>query len=323
MSGKVGDNTGRSSGLLKAVSSNEVESLSSDPGSPSNGQIWYNTTSNTFKVYGTVTADTWANGGNVGTTYYAGAGAGIQTSAMSTSGVAGSPNSNRSESYNGTSWSSETASPATQYNSGVGASETTFLMWAGDGTANYDYNGSAWSTNNAAHRNMGVAGQVGTASACINYFNPSPYNTCNTYNGTSWSSLNNTVTASNSGRGAGTAVDDAIGMGGSTDSDHSQTWNGTCWSSANNMGSLHIYGGGFGTGASAAYMTGGINNTSKVTAKFDGTSWAAGTSDTQARNHGNDACGSMTAGLAFGGNTISPSSELTGGSAAVTTITTS
>jgi len=318
MSGKVGDNTGRSSGLLKAVSSNEVESLSSDPGSPSNGQIWYNTTSNTFKVYGTVTADTWANGGNLGTNYYAGAGAGTQTDAMSSNGVGANT---RSESYNGTSWSSETSAPSTQYNSASGDGQTSYIMWAG--TPNYDYNGSAWSTNNAAHRSMGGAGDAGTAADCITFGNPCPFSMTNSWNGTSWSSLNDMVTASNSMRGCGAAVDDCIAMGGSTDSDHSQTWNGTCWSSANNMGTLHIYHGSFGTGSAAAYCTGGINNTSKVTAKFEGTSWAAGTPDTQARNHGNDACGSMSAGLAWGGNTISPSSELTGGSAAVTTITTS
>ena len=50
MSGIVGNNTDRESGLIKPAVG-EVEKRASDPGSPVAGQIWYNTTSNVFKIY--------------------------------------------------------------------------------------------------------------------------------------------------------------------------------------------------------------------------------------------------------------------------------
>ena len=50
MSGIVGNNTNRESGLVKAAVG-EVEKLASDPGSPVEGQIWFNTTSNVFKYF--------------------------------------------------------------------------------------------------------------------------------------------------------------------------------------------------------------------------------------------------------------------------------
>jgi len=50
MSGIVGNNTDRISGLVK-LSVGEVEKLASDPGSPAEGQIWFNTAGNVFKFF--------------------------------------------------------------------------------------------------------------------------------------------------------------------------------------------------------------------------------------------------------------------------------
>jgi len=50
MSGIVGNNTDRESGLIKAAVG-EVEKLAADPGSPVEGQIWFNTESNVFKFF--------------------------------------------------------------------------------------------------------------------------------------------------------------------------------------------------------------------------------------------------------------------------------
>lgn len=50
MSGIVGNNTDRESGLIKAAVG-EVEKLASDPGAPVEGQVWFNTTGNVFKYF--------------------------------------------------------------------------------------------------------------------------------------------------------------------------------------------------------------------------------------------------------------------------------
>ena len=50
MSGIVGNNTDRESGLVKAAVG-EIENLASDPGSPAEGQIWFNTAGNVYKFF--------------------------------------------------------------------------------------------------------------------------------------------------------------------------------------------------------------------------------------------------------------------------------
>jgi hypothetical protein len=79
--------------------------VDTDPANPTEGQIWYNTTSNLLKGYANVVTNAWASGGNLGTARYQ---------------LGWSRNSNSrfrfwwsniyffikaTESYNGTSWS--------------------------------------------------------------------------------------------------------------------------------------------------------------------------------------------------------------------------
>src|SRR6056300_1967661 len=60
-----------------------VSQLASDPPSPTEGQMWYNTTTNTLKQYA-LGAGSWATGGslNTGRQDQAAAGAGTQTAAL-------------------------------------------------------------------------------------------------------------------------------------------------------------------------------------------------------------------------------------------------
>ena len=48
MSGIVGDNFDKESGLIK--SGVGIQKVASDPGSPADGEIWYNTTSGDLKI---------------------------------------------------------------------------------------------------------------------------------------------------------------------------------------------------------------------------------------------------------------------------------
>ena len=50
MSGTVSDNTGIGTGSI-AEAAGGVSIVSSDRGSPTTGQVWYNSTSNTLKYY--------------------------------------------------------------------------------------------------------------------------------------------------------------------------------------------------------------------------------------------------------------------------------
>ena len=92
-----------------------VQNVTSDPTSTdAEGQIWYNTTSGTFKTalggFGV-----WSSGGNMNTARGSLAGAGIQTAAIGFGGEVPPANNptNASESYNGTSWTTLPATLAT------------------------------------------------------------------------------------------------------------------------------------------------------------------------------------------------------------------
>ena len=50
MSGSTADNAGRQSGVIAAASAG-IQILSSDPGSPTTGQVWFNSTTSLLKYY--------------------------------------------------------------------------------------------------------------------------------------------------------------------------------------------------------------------------------------------------------------------------------
>ena len=59
----------------------KVQYLASDPASPQNGQVWFNSTSNLLKV-GISQIGVWASGGNLTTARQYPGGAGTQTSSL-------------------------------------------------------------------------------------------------------------------------------------------------------------------------------------------------------------------------------------------------
>src|SRR6056300_947137 len=84
-----------------------IPSVASDPPSPSQGDVWYNTTSNAFKYVGATTTGSWATGGNLNTAGRYGSGAGTVTAGLvygrspyATPGAVGA----LVESYNGSAW---------------------------------------------------------------------------------------------------------------------------------------------------------------------------------------------------------------------------
>ncbi len=61
--------------------------VSSDPSNPTEGQIWYNTTTNLLKGYANVVTNACASGGALNTAVRQNAGTGTQTAALSFGGV--------------------------------------------------------------------------------------------------------------------------------------------------------------------------------------------------------------------------------------------
>ena len=163
-----------------------IKHVSSDPPSPIEGEIWYNTTSQTLKVAPQIAA--WASGGNVNTARSQHGGAGTQTASLA---FGGNPIVAINESYDGSSWTeSPDLSTARRLVGGCGT-QTSALCSGGiasPGTVNSteEFDGSSWTAGGnytAAAYGIGTGGTQ-TAAFGAGY---APY-TANSaeYDGSSW-----------------------------------------------------------------------------------------------------------------------------------------
>ena len=91
----------------KGIQGFTIQNLSADPSNPIEGQVWYNSTSNVWKVEELTTAGSWATGNNMNTArrLLGSATSGTQTAALAFGGGWPTPViQNVTEEYNGSSW---------------------------------------------------------------------------------------------------------------------------------------------------------------------------------------------------------------------------
>jgi len=168
-----------------------------------------------------------------------------------------------------------------------------------------------WSSGgslNQAKKETGGAGLTPTASIVFGGVQGSPPSlaTTESYNGTSWTEVNDMpqVTSFVAGVGTSTAAVAIAGIGGPSDPPtgaYVQEWNGSSWSTNPNAYPFTAYSlAGAGT-ATAAIISGGPPAQTTVNT-FDGTSFTSGTAmNTGRRGHGS--VGTTTANLVVGGET--------------------
>jgi hypothetical protein len=75
----------------KGIQGFTIQNLSADPSNPIEGQVWYNSTSNVWKVEEATAAGAWASGNSMNTARTNLGGAGIQTAALGFGGQNPSP----------------------------------------------------------------------------------------------------------------------------------------------------------------------------------------------------------------------------------------
>jgi hypothetical protein len=94
----------------KGIQGFTIQNLSADPSNPIEGQVWYNSTSNVWKVEEATTAGAWATGGNMNTARYALAGAGTTNSSFSFWWWVIHLLQDATEEYDGSSWTTNPGS---------------------------------------------------------------------------------------------------------------------------------------------------------------------------------------------------------------------
>jgi hypothetical protein len=263
----------------KEIIGTNVESRSSDPSNPVEGQVWYNSTTGALKGASVTTAGSWATGGTTNTGRRSPGGAGIQTAALEFGGNSnpGSPpysvNISNTEKYNGTTWTE-----VADLNTG---------------------------------RGYAARGSGGTQTSALHFGGTPPVtNITESWNGTSWSEVADLNTARYNLSGAGADNTSSLAFGGIYPPGQIQaiteSWNGSSWTEVGDLNTARASLAGFGIKTSALATTGEDPSRVSLTESWNGSSWTE-VADTNAVRNGAGSCGAdNTSGLIFGGHESDP-----------------
>ena len=285
-----------------------VPAVSSDPPSPSEGDIWYNTTTGKIRFRSQIGA--WATSNNMNTGRVDGAAAGASNSSALAFGGEVAPPTGKTESYDGTSWTEVADMNTARYGQGGAGTQTAALTFGGtppETGATESWNGSSWTEVNDLNDARQLGGSNGTQTSALLYGGtPTPGGTANTesWNGSSWTEVNNLNTARWRLSGIGSDNTAAIAISGRNASWQAavESWNGSSWTEVNDVNTAVIGSGSAGNELLGLKFGGETPAPAQQTATEDwnGTSWTevADLSEARDRPFGN---GSNTSALCSGG----------------------
>ena len=298
----------------KQIFGKQVKFLSSDPDNEAEGQVWYNSTSNTFKTV--VNSGAWSSSAPISTARNSTAATGTQTASLMIGGktAPGTPNyTGTVEEYNGTGWSNETGLPTATIQGG-GAGTTTSALYAGGftsppppgATATYEYDGSTWTASpgnlNNGRTNLGSGGTQTAALVFGGSEAPTPMRKATEeYDGSTWTSGNDMgnsryqMMGSNVGLQTATLAIGGYDPGGSMT--EVESYDGTNWTATTALPTAQGNSSRYGIQTAAVAV--GNSPSSTLSLQFDGTTWTATPSVATAREE-NSGSGTTTAGVVAG-----------------------
>jgi hypothetical protein len=321
----------------KEIFGKYVKNYSSDPSSDAEGQVWYNTTSGTFKSNVNL-GGVWAAGGNLPVTNFQSGGAGIQTANVIFGGTAppGSPQKTAATfEYDGSTWS-PSGNMNTSRTAPAGAGTQTAALGAGGyvfpgtSSAAETYNGSTW-TNITSMPSGNSYASAGTQTAALYVTDATTLE----YSAPSWSSGGALNTPRAEGSMAGTQTAGLFFGGGpqTAASNATEEYDGSTWTAGGTMNTTRgIQIGGTGASQTAAVAFGGAGPTepavSAATELYDGTTWTTSGSLATARSRSSKggSQGTSSSAICVGGTAPAVSNrteEFTNPTTATRTITTS
>lgn len=304
----------------KNIKGFNIQYLDSDPPNPIEGQMWFNSTTQTLKgaEAGGAPAGTWASATSMNTARNEATSA-VSGTQNSTLAISGEPTQTAVESYNGSSWTAvaSTNTGHTANGSGFGTSNTSAGV-AGGANPSPDrsfceiYNGTSWTEVNNLNTGRYDAGSCGSTTSAIigggiQYPAPTPgfqSNATELWNGTSWTAGNAMNQSTRTYTFGGTSTSCISGTRGETNLSYVESWDGTSWTEVTDLNSPRQVAGSFGTSNTASAVFGGAvpgpgaaNNATEI---WNGTSWTEVNNLGTARYNPKGA-GSNTAGVAFSG----------------------
>jgi len=307
----------------RKIHGRSIQAVTTDPSeSVAEGQVWYNTSSDTFKSV--VSLEAWSSGApTTEDKPNLASGAGTQTAGLIAGGK--TPASTITNEYNGTSHSVGGALNNGGFARNMGGTQTAGFCY-GNQVSSPDfptaeceqYNGTAWTTITNVPQVTSNGGSFGSTTAGVVFSGRINNNDdCNTvtseYNGSSWTSGGAFPAAMRGiGSATGAPATDGISMGGQVQPGGAKQttvnkYDGTSWTAETGIPTATSFASGSGANSDDALIFGG--NAPSVTANtfgYNGTSWTAKPSMATARNNIGGA-GTTTAAIAMGGN--SPGSD--------------
>ena len=276
----------------KEISGLNIKTLSSDPSNLNEGEMWYNTTSNTLKG-ALIGASAWASAPALSVPRAQGGTAGTVTAALYYGGTNPS-NTSETEEYNGSSWTAGGAMNTGRADLGGAGTQTAGLAFGGQNPGHVniteEYNGTGWTTSPGTMPSSPVGtGYGGTQTAALSAAGapstvPAGATTSAEYDGATWTGGG----TMNTGRrdlakgvtGTQTAGLALMGRISGTSTDAVEEYNGATWTSVTSYPVALRAGGSAGTQISALVCGGqtssGVSPTNQNTSKsYDGTSWTA------------------------------------------------
>ena len=266
----------------------------------------------------------WTSAPDLGTGRYGINGCGTQTAAIGAGGYRfpTPPTGLQTtvEEYDGSTWTAGTALPTGISSAAMNGLQTAALLSGGNSTRTevLSYDGSTWTSEpalNAGRRSLRGAGTTTDAIVFggVNPGAPIVYANTESFNGTSWTEVNNMNTPiydMNAMGSSSSHVASNSGYNGTANTNITEEWDGTNWTTAPTSSVTHRGGAGFGTATAGVSAIGGSppytateeynSNINAITQAV----WASGGNLATSRNRIGGA-GTQTAGLAFGG-AVSP-----------------
>jgi hypothetical protein len=270
----------------------KVPSIASDPSPATEGQLWYNTASNTLKY--TSQAGSWAAGNDLNTRRVDSRAAGttnallIDCGGLTPASGPTDPGSVHTESYNGTSFTTvNDMNQPSGYNGFGGTSTAAVSMCCGasppsGGNTNMDlsetWDGTCWTNANdmnTGRQQMAGFGAVYTAAIATQGNSGGPMGGwTESWDGTCWTNVNDGVVDTKNLCAQGTQAA-GMAIGGFPFLNTTQDWDGTCWTAGTSYNSgRHAMGGTTqGTPSSALIFGGQGPAPLTLTESYNGTAW--------------------------------------------------
>ena len=267
----------------KGIKGTGVDKLASDPSpnAQNAGRVWYNTTSNTWKLVkgpqAIGTDGSWSIGNVLPTPRSQSKGAGGPGGAIifAGGGSTGGPAGVVTNQFDGTCWATANSTVTVMQNCGGSGSEGDAVgagATSGSQTRCEDWDGTCWNSANALNTGRGNCGPIvgpGSAAQCND--GPSAGGATEQWDGTCWTTVPGTTNSTKQERmGFGTQAA-CVEAGGEGSYAETEEWDGTSWAVGNDINNARGNTSATGGTVSAGLVAGGSPSPTGPTAKTQGT----------------------------------------------------